>query len=225
MTNERTGVILLTQQEIPPGLVQAVKRQGGYEVVETAFWKQQNPEAGLQKSVENVISMDVGRIYLIPAQPAGFDSQVTERIEQLLAGLEMSYPDTEFNLVSPDLDIEHRAHILVESLHKAENGRGGAQTMPLSALQPKVITTIDRLIGSGDFISRLAALGFIPGSPVQVVQNFGVGPIIVSVRGGQLALGREEANKIRVKKIGVHSHHLSHHHGRGRRLFKGGRRF
>ncbi len=47
--------------------------------------------------------------------------------------------------------------------------------------------------------SRLASLGFTPGAAVEVVQNYGRGPLIVTVRGTRVALGRGEAAKIMVE--------------------------
>jgi ferrous iron transport protein A len=47
-------------------------------------------------------------------------------------------------------------------------------------------------------VNRLAALGFTPGAEVDVLQNNGRGPLIVTVRGTQVALGRGEAAKILV---------------------------
>jgi len=49
-------------------------------------------------------------------------------------------------------------------------------------------------------VSRLSALGFTPDAPVTMVQNFGYGPVIVSVRDTRIALGRGEAAKIRVRR-------------------------
>lgn len=48
--------------------------------------------------------------------------------------------------------------------------------------------------------SRLTSLGFTPGVPVTVMQNYGHGPLVVSVRGTRIALGRGEANAIAVQK-------------------------
>lgn len=48
--------------------------------------------------------------------------------------------------------------------------------------------------------NRLASLGFTPGAAVDIVQNFGRGPLIVSVRGTRVALGRGEAAKILVER-------------------------
>ena len=46
--------------------------------------------------------------------------------------------------------------------------------------------------------NRLISLGFTPGAQVDMTQNYGRGPLIVTVRGGRVALGRGEARRIRV---------------------------
>ena len=48
--------------------------------------------------------------------------------------------------------------------------------------------------------SRLASLGLTPGAEVDVTQNLGRGPLIVTVRGTRIALGRGEAAKILVEQ-------------------------
>lgn len=45
---------------------------------------------------------------------------------------------------------------------------------------------------------RAAALGLTPGVQVTMLQNYGHGPLIISVRGTRLALGRGEALKIQI---------------------------
>jgi len=49
-------------------------------------------------------------------------------------------------------------------------------------------------------IGRLAVLGFTPDAEVMMLQNFGRGPLIVTVRDTRIALGRGEAGKVRVVK-------------------------
>ena len=49
-------------------------------------------------------------------------------------------------------------------------------------------------------MSRLATLGFTPGAKLTMVQNFGRGPLIVSIRGTRIALGRGEAAKVCVTR-------------------------
>jgi ferrous iron transport protein A len=48
--------------------------------------------------------------------------------------------------------------------------------------------------------NRLVSLGFTPGVAIQVVQNYGHGPLVVSVRGMRVALGRQEACDLLVKR-------------------------
>jgi len=55
--------------------------------------------------------------------------------------------------------------------------------------------------GGHQFLSRLASLGFTPGAHLEVMQNYGHGPIIVRLRDTRVALGRGEAEKIRVEQV------------------------
>ena len=48
--------------------------------------------------------------------------------------------------------------------------------------------------------NRLVSLGFTPGAVVNMTQNNGRGPLIVTVRGTHVALGRVEATKIFVER-------------------------
>ena len=48
--------------------------------------------------------------------------------------------------------------------------------------------------------SRLSSLGFTPGVEIQMTQNFGRGPLVVTTRGTRVALGRQEARNIFVKR-------------------------
>ena len=50
--------------------------------------------------------------------------------------------------------------------------------------------------------NRLASLGFTPGVGVDMTQNYGFGPLIVTVRGTRVALGRVEAAEIKVRRSG-----------------------
>jgi len=48
--------------------------------------------------------------------------------------------------------------------------------------------------------TRLASLGFTPGAEISMTQNYGRGPLIVTVRGTRVALGRGEASQIFVQR-------------------------
>ena len=68
---------------------------------------------------------------------------------------------------------------------------------------------IRRLRGGRDFISRMTALGFTVDAEVQVIQNYGRGPLIALVRDVRVALGRGEALKVLVEE-GSHDREASH---------------
>jgi ferrous iron transport protein A len=73
-------------------------------------------------------------------------------------------------------------------------------TTTLSDLAPGEVGVVHKLTGGWGFMSRLATLGFTPGAKLTMVQNFGRGPLIVSIRGTRIALGRGEAAKVVVTK-------------------------
>lgn len=71
----------------------------------------------------------------------------------------------------------------------------------LPALKAGETGVVIDLVGGRGLVSRLATLGFTPGAPVTIVQNYGHGPIIVTIRDTRIALGRGEAGKIRVRPV------------------------
>jgi len=75
------------------------------------------------------------------------------------------------------------------------------QRISLSALAPGEVGVVRQLAGGRGFISRLATLGFTLGAEVNMVQNFGHGPLIVNIRDTRIALGRGEAAKVVVGRI------------------------
>jgi ferrous iron transport protein A len=77
----------------------------------------------------------------------------------------------------------------------------GENEASLSAVHAGESVQIRRLHGGHRFMSRLAPLGFTPGAHLRVVQNYGHGPLIVSLRDTRIALGRGEATKILVEPL------------------------
>ncbi|HID63301.1 MAG TPA: ferrous iron transport protein A [Anaerolineae bacterium] len=73
-------------------------------------------------------------------------------------------------------------------------------TVALSNLAPGEVGVVRELTGGWGFMSRLATLGFTPGAKLTMVQNFGHGPLIVSIRNTRIALGRGEAAKVFVTR-------------------------
>jgi ferrous iron transport protein A len=77
-------------------------------------------------------------------------------------------------------------------------------SVPLTELAPGQQAAVFQLRAGWGLISRLATLGFTPGAPLTMVQNYGHGPLIVRVRDSRIALGRTEAAKIIVRRNGNH---------------------
>ncbi len=71
--------------------------------------------------------------------------------------------------------------------------------MSLSELATDRLAIILSCCSSRLETSRLVSLGFTPGAQVSMTQNFGRGPLIVTVRGTRVALGRGEAAQIFVE--------------------------
>ena len=69
----------------------------------------------------------------------------------------------------------------------------------LSSMLTGQIGTILDLRGGRGLVGRLASLGFTPGASVEMLQNYGHGPLIVEVRDVRIALGRGEAQKVLVR--------------------------
>jgi len=69
----------------------------------------------------------------------------------------------------------------------------------LAQVPPGQRARVEAIQGGRGMVSRLAALGIIPGTVVTVLGNAGAGPVILEVRGSRLALGRGQAARIMVR--------------------------
>jgi Fe2+ transport system protein FeoA len=77
------------------------------------------------------------------------------------------------------------------------------QQIPLVELSVDEHGTILSFTHAQAVTNRLASLGFTPGAGIDMTQNYGHGPLIVTVRGTRVALGRSEAARIFVRR-GLH---------------------
>ena len=76
----------------------------------------------------------------------------------------------------------------------------GSKAIPRNALQKDENAIVLSLDSGHAVTNRLVSLGFTPGVEVSMTQNYGHGPLIVTVRGTGVALGRLEAARILVEK-------------------------
>jgi Fe2+ transport system protein FeoA len=72
--------------------------------------------------------------------------------------------------------------------------------IPLNTLGKGEHAYVYSLPGGRAVSNRLVSLGFTPGVALDMVQNYGHGPLIVALRGTRVALGRGEAENILVRR-------------------------
>jgi Fe2+ transport system protein FeoA len=72
--------------------------------------------------------------------------------------------------------------------------------VPLSLLGEGEEGIIHLISGGHKMVSRLASMGIISGTKIKVVRNIG-GPLIVTINGSRIAIGRGQARKIAVRRL------------------------
>ena len=70
----------------------------------------------------------------------------------------------------------------------------------LSSISAGQTVQLDRIDAGRRLKHRLTELGLTPGIKLTIVQNNG-GPILITVRGSRIAIGREMAKKIQVIRL------------------------
>ena len=75
------------------------------------------------------------------------------------------------------------------------------RSIPLDELHAGEQATLVEFHASRMSASRMASLGFTPGVTLLMTQNYGRGPLLVTVRGTRVALGRQEAGSLLVKRM------------------------
>ena len=71
----------------------------------------------------------------------------------------------------------------------------------LDTLESGAVGKIDSLAGSGSFLARAASIGFVSDTDVVVVRNGKRGALIVRLKDSDIAVGRKEARRIKVKEV------------------------
>lgn len=69
----------------------------------------------------------------------------------------------------------------------------------LAQLTEGARATLLAIHGGQQIRGRLAAMGLLPGTKIEVVQNSGHGPFVVSVRGSRIVIGRGMAARLEVE--------------------------
>jgi len=71
--------------------------------------------------------------------------------------------------------------------------------MPLTQVQEGARMVLKAIDGGLELRGRLAALGLLPGTELEVIRNSGHGPFVISVKGSRVVIGRGMASRIEVE--------------------------
>jgi ferrous iron transport protein A len=75
-------------------------------------------------------------------------------------------------------------------------------TMPLTMAAPGQPVQIVSVAAGQRAARRLAEMGLIPGSEIEIMQNQGCGPLLLAIRDTRLAIERGIAHKLLVQQVG-----------------------
>jgi DtxR family transcriptional regulator, Mn-dependent transcriptional regulator len=100
-----------------------------------------------------------------------------------------------------DLNKEMTEIIMTHNIpKKADAAR--LQKLQLTDLETGQTGIVDTFIGKRGMLGRCLSLGFTPGSPIKMVENYHKGPVLVRIHDTAVAVGRGLAEKIMVVKTG-----------------------
>lgn len=184
----RGGGALATEYQELAELVTRTESQGLVEVGYEA-----GGEPSIARAVDTLVKRGVGRVVIVPA------ATLKSNLAELAGGMQKRYPQVEITYSRPPVDEAGYAEWIISKVREHDPRYLGP--MRLAALKTGERAVIDGFDAGHTLVSRLSALGFTPNTAVTMLQNFGNGPVIVSVRDTRIALGRGEATKIRVRRV------------------------
>jgi ferrous iron transport protein A len=186
------------------GVVRDIRARGGYRAVEVGFCRNQVPS--VEEAINHTVTQGARQILVVPAvisvlQIPSCECFVEESPNSLrgrVAKTQAQYPEAQITYAAPPFDHERLVDLVLSKIREYEppTFKGGVtQLNNLRAGETAVVRAVD---GGAHFRSRMASLGFTPGALLKMVQNYGHGAVIISLRGTRVALGRGEARKVGV---------------------------
>jgi ferrous iron transport protein A len=191
-------------------LAQEVLQRGGYLSVEAGYCQQGFPS--LEQGVERAIARGAQRIIAVPVSPALLRSSAGEclagswqdTLHSRIHAIRLHHAEIEIVYAAPPFDLQRLADLVVSKAREYEPISYQAGPCNLHELTTGETALVCSIAGGGHFRSRMASLGFTPGALVKMVQNYGHGAVIVSLRGTRVALGRGEARKVGISRGNHH---------------------
>ncbi|GAB4535679.1 MAG: hypothetical protein Kow0063_20250 [Anaerolineae bacterium] len=180
--------------------------RGGYGSVEIGYCQNQQPS--VEEAVERAIAYGARWIVVVPAVISLLQIPPCEcfvegsptNLQQRIVALQTRHPDTKIVYAGPPFDDERLLDLILDKIRECEPPPFKAGVIQLNDLRAGEMGVVRELDGGAHFRSRMASLGFTPGALVKMVQNYGHGAVIVSLRGTRVALGRGEARKVGISR-------------------------
>ncbi|MEW5815180.1 MAG: FeoA family protein [Spirochaetota bacterium] len=86
----------------------------------------------------------------------------------------------------------------------------------MADIKPGIIVKVEDLDSGRRLRKRLIDLGLFEDEPVRVIVNYGHGPMVISIKGTNMILGRGICKKIFVKELSDYENHATIHTGNSR---------
>jgi ferrous iron transport protein A len=178
--------------------------RGGYGGVEVGFCRNQIPS--VEEAIKHSAAQGARQILVVPAVISVlqipscecFVEESPNSLRRRVAKTQAQYPDTKIVYAAPPFDHERLVDLVLTKVREYEPPTFRAGVTQLNNLRAGETAVVREVDGGIHFRSRMASLGFTPGALLKMLQNYGHGAVIISLRGTRVALGRGEARKVGV---------------------------
>jgi ferrous iron transport protein A len=185
-----------------------IRKQGAYCSVEIGYCREGDPS--MEDAIRRAVGHGAKQIVVFPMHLSLLDPSACscmaglspDNLRERVARMRLQHPDTDIMCASPPFDQERLVELILSKVREYEPAATRASACDLNDLGPGETATVHEISGGTQFRSRMASLGFTPGASVKMIQNYGRGAVIVSLRGTRVALGRGEARKVAISRAG-----------------------
>jgi ferrous iron transport protein A len=183
-----------------------ILKRGAYCSVEIGYCQAGHPS--LEDAIQRAIGHGAKQIVIVPMHfsllcPSACSCLAElspDNLRERLAPIRSQHPATDIIYATPPFDQERLVELILSKVREYEPTNLRASACNLNDLGSGETATVREISGGTQFRSRMASLGFTPGALVKMIQNYGHGAVIVSLRGTRVALGRGEARKVGVSR-------------------------
>lgn len=188
------------------GIAHRILKRGAYCSVEIGYCQAGHPS--LEDAIQRAIGHGAKQIVVVPMhlsllRPSACNCLAElspDSLRERLAPIRSQHPAIDIICATPPFDQERLVELILSKVREYEPTHLRASACNLNDLGSGETATVREISGGTQFRSRMASLGFTPGALVKMIQNYGHGAVIVSLRGTRVALGRGEARKVGVSR-------------------------